>query len=121
MSGFQCSSSTSRGEKQFDERGQLLRLVGSHTDITERKREANRFQSAVEASPNAMIMVDDKGRIVLANSRADSMFGYEPGSLVGTSLDLLVPEAARGGHERLRQGFMDAASNRGMADGRLPS
>jgi diguanylate cyclase (GGDEF)-like protein/PAS domain S-box-containing protein len=111
----------SRGEKQFNERGQVLRLVGSHTDITERKREANRFQSAVEASPNAMIMVDDKGSIVLANSRADSMFGYEPGSLVGTSLDMLVPDAMRGVHERLLQGFKDAASDHATGEGRAAS
>lgn len=109
----------SRGKRQTDARTQVVRLVGSHTDITERKRETSRFQHAVEASPNAMIMVDERGTIVLANSRADRMFGYEPQSLVGGGLDMLVPESLRSTHQQLRHRFMRAPTDRAMGEGRV--
>lgn len=80
-----------RGEKQCDAKGTPIRMSGSHVDVTDRKRAEDRFRSAVEASPTAMVMVDESGLIVLTNSQTDTLFGYEPGTLVGQSIDILIP------------------------------
>jgi diguanylate cyclase (GGDEF)-like protein/PAS domain S-box-containing protein len=107
-----------RGEKQLDAQGKAVRVVGSHTDMTERRRAEGRFRSAVEAAPNAMIMVDESGSIVLSNARTERLFGYPPGSLTGKPIGLLIPDATRADHARHMANYMRAPSERSMGDGR---
>lgn len=107
-----------RAEKQLDATGRALRVVGSHLDMTERKRAEERFQGAVEASPTGMLMVDSYGRIVLANKRVASLFGYGEGELLGQPLEKIIPASARAGHARLMSQYMVAPSERRMGDGR---
>lgn len=63
-------------------------------DITERKRSAEQFRLAVEASPTGMAMADAGGRLVLTNPEVERIFGYERGELIGRSIDQLVPDPA---------------------------
>lgn len=75
----------------------------------------------VEYSPDAAIVVDAEGRITLSNELANAMFGYE--TLVGASLESLVPERYRETHERMRSSSSCAACSpslvsRVMASGR---
>ena len=107
-----------RGEKHCDASGAALRLMGSHADVTERKRSENRFRSAVKASPNAMIMVDADGTIVLTNTHADTLFGYATGALKGQPLGLLIPQSQRHEHDANRKAFMQTPSERKMGEGR---
>jgi len=51
----------------------------------------SRYRSLIQNMLGGLLVVNDKGRIVLANPSADRMFGYEPGQLVGESVVLLVP------------------------------
>jgi PAS domain S-box-containing protein len=62
----------------------------------------------MEAVPDALLLVDAQGVIVLANSRADDMFGYERGRLAGKSVDALVPERLRRRHVEGRTEFFGA-------------
>jgi len=50
-----------------------------------------RFGSLLESMPDAILMANDFGRIVLANSRAEDLFGYLPGELRGMELPGLLP------------------------------
>jgi PAS domain S-box-containing protein len=45
--------------------------------------EADLFRSLFDAAPDAMIVVDRQGRIVLTNPQAERLFGYAPGELAG--------------------------------------
>lgn len=108
-----------RGEKIKGAGEQIVRVVGSHTDITARKVEEDRFRSAVQASPNAMIMVNAKGNIVLTNSQTESMFDYPDGGLVGLHLDNLIPSSVQGSHQRNFENYMRNPSDRAMGQGRL--
>jgi diguanylate cyclase (GGDEF)-like protein/PAS domain S-box-containing protein len=107
-----------RGEKQTDHKGIALRMVGSHADFTERKRAEDRFRSALQAAPNAMIMTDDKGKIVLTNSEADSLFGYTDTSLMGKSISDLIPASHRHLHASHFLSYLDNSSERKMGEGR---
>jgi PAS domain S-box-containing protein len=50
-----------------------------------------KFRSLLEAAPDAMLITTAEGEIVLANSRADDMFGYSRQELIGSNIRVLVP------------------------------
>jgi PAS domain S-box-containing protein len=76
------------------------------------------MQRIVEAAPSGMIMIDSEGFIVLVNPQAESMFGYARAELIGSSLEILIPERFRGSHGAHRQQFAAAPSMRQMGVGR---
>ncbi|HEY7319540.1 MAG TPA: ABC transporter substrate binding protein, partial [Candidatus Binatia bacterium] len=94
------------------------RRMGVVLDITERKRAEEKFQSAIEASPNAILMVDDQGRIFLVNAQAERLFGYSRDELLGQSVETLVPERFRAEHPAGRASFVAAPQPRSMGVGR---
>ena len=98
--------------------GSFLGYIGSCIDITERKRAEDRFHLAVEAAPNAMVMVDHDGKIVLANSQTEKLFGYSRAELLGQPVETLVPARFRVPHLDHRGGFLAGAFD--PADGRGP-
>jgi PAS domain S-box-containing protein len=66
------------------------------------------------SSPDALILVDGAGTVVLANPQASALLGYAREELVGMSVDLLVPEATRQLHAGYRQGYARAPRSRPM-------
>lgn len=93
-------------------------VLSAIVDITDRKEAEQRFQIAVESAPNAMVMVDDKGRIVMVNSETEYLFGYERKELLGQPVEILVPPRFRDSHPRQRDGFFKAPIRRAMGEGR---
>jgi two-component system, LuxR family, sensor kinase FixL len=98
--------------------GKSTRVHGVSIDITQRKQAEERFRLAVEASPNAMVMVDREGHIVLLNTQAESVFGYSREELLGRSVELLIPDPHRSTHAGYRQQYLQAPSMRAMGVGR---
>jgi hypothetical protein len=84
----------------------------------EQKRLEERFRLAVEASPNAMIMVDRNGRIVLTNDQTHKMFDYRRDELIGHDVEMLIPERFRSQHPEHRVGFFTSPIARPMGVGR---
>ncbi len=82
------------------------------------KRSEMRFRMTFEAAPNGMIMVDDEGKIILANSQIEKMFGYEKEELVGRSIDMMVPQRFRARHPEYRRDFFQDPQTRAMGAGR---
>ena len=75
-------------------RGADGRIVGSTAsirDISERKAAERRFQSLLDAAPDAMVIVDEDGRISLVNAQVQRMFGYAPAELLGEPVEVLLP------------------------------
>ena len=87
-------------------------------DVSERKQAEERFRAMVEGSPNAMLMVDERGLIALANPQAARLFGYGPGELMGCSVEALVPARFRDGHPARRASFAGERQARSMGAGR---
>jgi PAS domain S-box-containing protein len=54
------------------------------------------YFKVVEASPDAQIIIDAKGNIVVFNTQAEFMFGYERNEVLGHPLEVLLPEGQRG-------------------------
>src|SRR5438552_1107135 len=59
----------------------------------------------VEESPDAIVIVSADGRIVLVNDQTERLFGYARAELVGSPVEVLVPERLRGRHPAHRVGF----------------
>ncbi len=93
-------------------------LTGTMMDITERKQAEERFQLAIEAAPNAVIMVDRQGQIVLVNSQTEKYFGYDRSELLGQNIDRLVPAHFRSQHPNHRFDFFLQPQARAMGVGR---
>jgi two-component system, sensor histidine kinase PdtaS len=104
------------------------RVVGFATltrDLTERsqadealRRSEERFRRVVEATPNAMVMIDRDGRIAMMNAQTERVFGYSRTELLGQPVEMLVPERFRGHHPGLRATFFDDPRTRPMGGGR---
>jgi len=77
-----------------------------------------RFRAVVEAVPSAILLVNDKGIITLANAQAETVFGYERAELVATPVEKLVPERFRRSHVGLRAGYAGDPQPRAMGVGR---
>ncbi len=73
--------------------------------------------SALDAAPDAMLLVDHEGRICHANMRACELFGYPREELVGLSVDALLPERLRGTHAAHRQEYAGGMRVRPMGQG----
>jgi PAS domain S-box-containing protein len=63
------------------------------------------FRRLVDLAPDAIIVVDAAGTIVLANARTEEMFGYPRTELIGAAVEILVPVALRELHQHHREQF----------------
>src|ERR1700723_525924 len=63
------------------------------------------FCAVLDAAPDAMLVVDQQGLIVLANVQSERLFGYSPGELVGHKIEILVPPRFRSKHPGHRSGY----------------
>lgn len=77
----------------------------------------HQFQALLAGAPDAMIIVDAEGRIVIVNRQAELMFGYESGELIGQSVELLIPADLRELHVRHRAGYGSKPYTRPMGSG----
>ena len=73
---------------------------------------------AVEASPSGMVMLSQDGRIVMVNSMTEKLFGYSRQELIGSPLEMLVPERFRHQHPDYRQTYIGESKTRLMGHGR---
>ena len=68
-------------------------------------------------TPVAIVVIDDRERITLANAEAHALFGYEPDALLGASVEMLVPERFRVENAAYRALYRQAPTSRTMGPG----
>jgi PAS domain S-box-containing protein len=100
-----------------DVRGSVLGVFAAARDITGRKKAEERFRAVLEAAPDAMVIVNRDGRIVLVNVQTQRLFGYARQELLGQRVEMLVPERFRSAHPGHRTGFFAKPTARGMGAG----
>lgn len=93
-------------------------VVATIRDVTRDRRTERRFRLIVDAAPDPMIIVDEAGKIVLTNARAETIFGYGRAELLGQSVEMLLPQRLREDHARHRGRFAASASGRRMGGDR---
>lgn len=93
-------------------------IVATIVNITRRKQLEERLAKVIDASPYGQLLVDEQGIIQLINPSLLHLFGYNKEELLGKSMDILLPERYRDGHEKLREGYVKKPSLRSMGLGR---
>jgi PAS domain S-box-containing protein len=86
-------------------------------DVSERRAAETRFRALLESAPDAIVLVDSRGRIALINRRTEELFGYEANELVGEEVEKLVPERLRSAHVGHRTGYIGDPRTREMGAG----
>jgi PAS domain S-box-containing protein len=92
-------------------------FTGIMSDITERKKAEQKFKSLLESAPDAIVIIDGKGDIVLVNSQTEKLFGYSRTELLSHKVELLLPERFRGKHQGHRHQFFGDLRSRPMGAG----
>ena len=105
-------------------KGDELEILEINRDITAEKRaneELSRtqqeFRQLLESAPDAMVIVNQSGEIVMVNAQTEEHFGYQRHELLGRSVDLLVPERFRKRHPEHRQNYTRDPHVRPMGEG----
>ncbi|NUN70501.1 MAG: PAS domain S-box protein [Bacteroidetes bacterium] len=84
-------------------------VMSAIRDISDRRKAEEKFRSLLEAAPDAFVIVNGEGKIVIVNSQTEQLFGYDRTELLGREIEVLVPERFRGRHSGHRtQYFVDA-------------
>jgi PAS domain S-box-containing protein len=75
------------------------------------------FRELFETAPDAMVVIDDRGTIVLANPQAEALFGHSVADLVGAPVEILMPVGLRATHIGHRDRYMATPKVRPMGAG----
>src|SRR6266436_1549792 len=86
-------------------------------DITDRKRAEELFRGLLDSAPDAMVVVDNTGRIVLVNSQTEKLFGYHRDELLRQPVEALIPERFWSQHRHHRTSYTEHAQFRPMGVG----
>ena len=99
----------------YDASGLATHLIGIVHDITERKRlEERRAEDLLEAAPDAMVVMDQTGRIVLVNAQTETLFGYLREEILGQPVEVLIPRRFHERHPAHRTTFFSEPRVRPM-------
>jgi len=93
------------------------RVRGASPAFGRSKHAAAQFQALLESAPDAVVIVDAAGRIVIVNAQVERLFGYQRAELLDQPVELLLPEALRPVHQRHRDAYSAAPRTRPMGSG----
>jgi len=108
----------------YDDQGQPLYWVSHVEDIDQRKRaddllraSEEKFRALLEFAPDPVVSIDQYGRIVLMNAKAEETFGYHREELLGQPIEILLPESVREFHVAHRAEYFRSPRIRPMGLG----
>ena len=103
------------GDAYLETKEQLIRQQEETVrDAIKQKQSEKRFRGLLEAAPDAMVIVDQEGMIVMVNAQTEKVFGYTRGDLLGQHVELLVPSRFRDVHPFHRKQYKKNPLSRPM-------
>ena len=76
------------------------------------------LRSIIETSPDGLITIDEKGRILSFNPAAETMFGYQAGDVIGKNIKCLMPSPYREAHDGYMARYLKTGERRIIGIGR---
>ena len=96
--------------------GTLL-VMSAIRDISGRQKAEQKFRELLESAPDAIVIMDRNGQILLVNSQTERLFGYSRAELLAQKIELLLPPRYRDKHPAHRDQFFSNARARPMGVG----
>jgi PAS domain S-box-containing protein len=103
--------------QRHDTAGSQVGYDGLLEDITEHDDLVKSFQRTIEFVPDAVVITDADGRVVLVNAQTEGTFGYERGELLGRSVTALIPTRFHQKHSENIAAYVAAPHVRPMGAG----
>jgi PAS domain S-box-containing protein len=88
--------------------------ITERLDLVEARAAEARFRGLLEGAPDAIVIVDDSGSIILVNSQTEALFAHERAELIGKPIETLIPVRYRATHPGHRAGYFVAPQTRAM-------
>lgn len=76
------------------------------------------LEAFLEAAPDAIITIDERGRMVSANPATERLFGYERSELIGRNVSMLMPDPDRQHHDQYLRNYLETGEARIIGIGR---
>lgn len=101
-----------------DDSGRIIGISVIERKIMHRRSMESKAQALLETAPDAMVIVNSFGQIVLINAQTEKLFGYKKNELLGQNIEMLIPDRFAGKHTDHRKHFFANAKARTMGEGR---
>ena len=92
-------------------------VISAIRDVTDRRRAEQKFRGLLESAPDAIVIVNEQGEIVLVNSQTERLFGHQRAELIGKKVEILIPARFTAAHPHHRGNFSSAPRPRSMGAG----
>lgn len=109
-----------------DRDGYPREITGIILDVDEQRRteaelrsRRQHLQSILDTVPDAMIVIDDQGRIQSFSAAAERLFGYLAAEVIGRNVDILMPEPDRSRHDSYIERYRRTGERRIIGIGRV--
>ena len=110
----------------YDANGALVRTVSVNHDVTEREqREAAlkigraQLQSILETVPDAMVVIDERGRIESFSTAAERLFGHRAKDVIGRNVAILMPDGHAERHQEYLARYRQTGQRRMIGETRI--
>ncbi|XMO86394.1 PAS domain S-box protein [Algibacter sp. AS12] len=100
-----------------DKAGNVIEIIGTCQDVTEQRMAEIKFKGLLESAPDAMVIVNELGKIQLINKQAEKLFGYQAEELINKPVELLIPQRYSH-HTTHRKIFFERPKTRKMGEGK---